>query len=246
MRPVRIMVVDDEAPARARLRDLLATIDGAQLAAEAAGGAEAVSLAAEHAIDLVLLDIRMPGMDGIEVAGHLQRLPAPPAVIFTTAYDAYALQAFDLNAVDYLLKPVRRERLQAAIDKAGRLNAAQWQALAPLRQPRSCFSVTERGKVLLIPLAEVVYLRAELKYITLRTREREYLLEDSLITIEREFGAHFVRLHRNCLVAAASIRGYERRPAAEGESHYVALLDGVPETIAVSRRQQHVLKALAR
>lgn len=213
---------------------------------EAGNGKEAVVLAAEQRADLVLLDIRMPKMDGIEAAEHLHKLPAAPAIIFTTAYDAYAVQAFEVNALDYLLKPIRRERLLDAIGKARKLNQAGLEALQPLRQQRTCFSVTERGRVLLIPLAEVIYLRAELKYLTLRTREREYLLEDTLASIEEEFGRHFIRLHRNCLVAVNSIKGYERRQQADGKNHYVALLREVPETIVVSRRQQHLLKTLLR
>jgi len=244
MSEIRIVIADDEAPARKRLRELLGDIEQACVVGEAKNGQEALSLAEQTQAEVVLLDIRMPGMDGIEAALHLQKLNPPPAIIFTTAFDAYAVQAFDMNALDYLLKPIRLERLQTAIDKAKKLNATQLNALKPLQQKRSHFSVTERGRVLLVPLEEVIYLRAELKYITLRTREREYLLDDSLTSIEQEFGEHFVRLHRNCLVAQRSIMGYERRQEPDGETHYVALLSELPETIAVSRRQQHVLKEL--
>lgn len=244
MSELHVVIADDEAPARKRLRELLADIEQITVVAEAKNGEEALRLAQETGAGLVLLDIRMPGMDGIEAALHLQKLEPPPAIIFTTAFDAYAVKAFDMNALDYLLKPIRFERLRAAIDKARKLNAAQIDALKPLQHKRSHFSVTERGRVLLVPLEEVIYLRAELKYITLRTREREYLIEDSLTSIEQEFGEHFLRLHRNCLVAQRSIMGYERRQEPDGETHYVALLREVPETVAVSRRQQHVLKEL--
>ncbi|PKO92465.1 MAG: DNA-binding response regulator [Betaproteobacteria bacterium HGW-Betaproteobacteria-1] len=244
MSEIRIVIADDEAPARKRLRELLGDIEQACVVGEAKNGQEALNLAEQTQADVVLLDIRMPGMDGIEAALHLQKLNPPPAIIFTTAYDAYAVQAFDMNALDYLLKPIRLERLQTAIDKAKKLNAAQLDALKPLQHKRSHFSVTERGRVLLVPLEEVIYLRAELKYITLRTHEREYLLDDSLTSIEQEFGEHFVRLHRNCLVAQRSIMGYERRQEPDGETHYVALLRELPEAIVVSRRQQHVLKEL--
>jgi two-component system, LytTR family, response regulator AlgR len=246
MNEIRVLIADDEAPARNRLRDLLADIAHVRLAGEAKNGQELLHLAAETPVDLVLLDIRMPKMDGIEAAGHLQKLAEPPAIIFTTAYDAYAVKAFDMNALDYLLKPIRLERLQAAIDKAGRFSQTQLSALKPLQNQRSHFSVVERGRVLLVPIDEVIYLRAELKYITVRTKEREYLIEDSLTSIEQEFGQRFIRLHRNCLVAQSSIMGYERRQHVDGESHYVALLREVPETVAVSRRQQHVLKELLR
>lgn len=244
MSEIRIVIADDEAPARKRLRELLGDIEQVCVVGEARNGQEVLSLAEQTQAEVVLLDIRMPGMDGIEAALHLQKLNPPPAIIFTTAFDAYAVQAFDMNALDYLLKPIRLERLQTAIDKAKKLNASQLDALKPLQHKRSHFSVTERGRVLLVPLEDVVYLRAELKYITLRTHEREYLLDDSLTSIEQEFGEHFVRLHRNCLVAQQSIMGYERRQEPDGETHYVALLREVPETVVVSRRQQHVLKEL--
>jgi two-component system response regulator AlgR len=246
MSEIRIVIADDEAPARKRLRELLGDIEQACVVGEAKNGQEVLGLVEQTQAEVVLLDIRMPGMDGIEAALHLQKLNPPPAIIFTTAFDAYAVQAFDINALDYLLKPIRLERLQTAINKAKKLNTEQIEALKPLQHKRSHFSVSERGRVLLVPLEEVVYLRAELKYITLRTHEREYLLDDSLTSIEQEFGDHFLRLHRNCLVAQRSIKGYERRQEPEGETHYVALLREVPETIVVSRRQQHVLKELLR
>ncbi|MDP2248207.1 MAG: LytTR family DNA-binding domain-containing protein [Nitrosomonadales bacterium] len=246
MNEIRILIADDEAPARNRLRDLLGDIEQTCLIGEANNGQEVLNFASTNQVDLVLLDIRMPKMDGIEAAGHLQKLANPPAIVFTTAYDAYAVQAFDMNAVDYLLKPIRLERLQAAIDKAKKLSQAQLNALKPMVNQRSHFSIVERGRVLLVPIDEVIYLRAELKYITVRTKEREYLIEDSLTAIEQEFGNRYIRLHRNCLVAQSSIMGYERRQQTDGESHYVALLREVPETIAVSRRQQHLLKELLR
>jgi len=246
MNDIKVLIADDEAPARNRLRGMLADIAHVRLVGEAKNGQELLHLASETPADLILLDIRMPKMDGIEAAGHLQKLAEPPVIIFTTAYDAYAVKAFDINALDYLLKPIRLERLQAAIEKASRFTQAQLSALKPLQNQRSHFSVVERGRVLLVPVDEVIYLRAELKYITVRTKEREYLIEDSLTSIEQEFGQRFIRLHRNCLVAQSSIMGYERRQHTDGESHYVALLREVPETVAVSRRQQHVLKELLR
>ena len=242
--PLKILIADDEAPARNRLRELLADIANVTVVGEAKNGKEALTLASENTPNLLLLDIRMPQMDGIEAAEHAQKLATPPAIIFTTAFDVYAMKAFDMNAVDYLLKPIRLERLQAAISKTRALLPAQLAALKPLHPQRSYFSVNERGRVFLVPVAEVIYLRAELKYITVRTKEREYLIEDSLTTIEHEFGERFLRLHRNCLVAQASILGYEKRLEADGDSRWVALLKDVPETIAVSRRQHHVLRGL--
>ncbi len=242
MHDITVIVADDETPARNRLRDLLNQITAVKLLGEARNGLELLAMATEKSPALVLIDIRMPQMDGIEAACHLQKLTSPPAIIFTTAFDSYAVKAFEMNALDYLLKPIRLERLQVALNKVSRLNRSQLEALGPLQGARSHFSVVERGRLQLVPVAEVIYLRAEQKYLTLRTKEREYLIEDSLTAIEQEFGGHFLRLHRNCLVAQDFIAGYERCRDHEGDHHYVALLREVPETIAVSRRQQHLLK----
>lgn len=241
---LKLLIADDEAPARNRLRDLLADIAQLKVVAEAKNGKETLELVDEHQPDVVLLDIRMPLMDGIEAAQHLQKMATPPAVIFTTAYDSYAMQAFDMNAVDYLLKPIRLERLQTAISKARALLPKQIEALHKLQPQRTHLSISERGRILLIPINEVIYLRAELKYITVRTAEREYLLEESLTHLEQEFASIFIRLHRNCLVANAHILGFEKRASEAGsdEKQWVALLRNVPETICVSRRQQHLVR----
>ena len=239
---LKILIADDEAPARNRLRDLLSEIENISIVAEAKNGKEALDLATETKPDLLLLDIRMPLMDGLETAQHAQKLEPKPHIIFTTAYDAYAIKAFDLNAVDYLLKPIRLERLQTAIDKAHALQPVQILALRPLQKTRSHLSIHERGRVILLPIGDIVYLRAELKYVTVRTVQREFLLEESLTHLETEFAAHFVRLHRNCLVASAFIAGYEKRADEAGDSQWHALLKGVPETVAISRRQQHLVK----
>lgn len=258
---LKVLMADDEAPARNRLRELLSDIPHITIVAEAKNGKEALDLANEHQPDIVLLDIRMPVMDGIEAAQHLQKMIKPPAIIFTTAFDSYAMQAFDISAVDYLLKPIRLERLQSAISKARALLPSQLEALVPLHPQRSHFSIAERGRILIVPVNEVIYLRAELKYITVRTAEREYLLEESLTHLEQEFGPIFIRLHRNCLVAQAYILGYEKRTDGHdheidghhennqdknsSDKHWVALLKGIPETIAVSRRQQHLIRTKA-
>ncbi len=257
---LKIVIADDEAPARSRLRDLLSDIENVSLVGEAKNGKEAISIANDTKPDLLLLDIRMPMMDGIEAATHLQKLEIKPHIIFTTAYDGHALQAFELNAIDYLLKPIRLERLQTAINKAralqSALNSSQLDAIKPLRAVRSHFSIHERGRIVLVPMHEVIYLRAELKYVTVRTKEREYLIEESLTTLETELGEQFVRLHRNCLVAKTYIMGYEKRSNLivgedcdendnrNGETHWVALLKEIPDTIAISRRQQHLVRAI--
>lgn len=248
VKPLRVMIVDDEAPARLRLRDLLGECGGEPplvVAGEAASGPAALELLSESAVDVVLLDIRMPEMDGIEVALHLQRLERPPSVVFATAYDDYAIRAFEVHAVDYLLKPIRLERLKEALARA-RIAPPRPQALRELaRAPRTHLSAQERGRIHLIPVADVIYLKAELKYVSVRTATREYLIEESLTRLEQEFGERFVRAHRNCLVARAAIRGFERSEEG-GETHWVVVLAGVDERIAVSRRQQYIVREFSR
>lgn len=240
--PLKVLIADDEPPARSRLKSLLADISNIVVTGEASNGREALSMAAERLPDVLLLDIRMPEMDGIEAAEHAQKLFRPPAIIFATAYETHAVQAFELNAVDYLLKPIRLERLQAALFKAQVLRPAQIEALHTLTPQRTHFSIHERGRVLLVPVQDVLYLHAELKYLTLRTAEREYLLEDSLNRIEQEFPERFLRIHRSCLVMREAVQGFERRQEENGEVHWVVMLKGLTETMPVSRRQQHIVK----
>lgn len=241
--PLRVVIVDDEAPARSRIRDLLADCAGElplTIAGEAASGRAAIEMLAREPADVVLLDVRMPEMDGIEVARHLQQLERPPAVIFATAYDAYAIRAFEVHAIDYLLKPIRYARLKEALKRARA--GPRREALSELaRAPRTHLSAQERGKIHLIALPDVIYLKAELKYVTVCTAARQYLIEESLTRLEEEFGNRFVRVHRNCLVARAAVRGFERA-MQDGEAHWEVLLNGTEERIAVSRRQQHVLR----
>lgn len=243
--PLKVLIVDDEAPARNRLRELLADIPDTVLIGEACNGKEALNIAAEELPNVMLLDIRMPEIDGIETAEHAQKLYFPPAIIFTTAYDTHALQAFELNAVDYLLKPIRQERLSNALKKARALLPAQMAGLLHLRPQRTHFSITERGRVLLVPIADIVFLRAELKYVTLRTHQREYLFEESLSHVEDEFPDKFLRIHRNCLVAREAIQGFEKKQGSGGETHWVVLLKDLSETLPVSRRQQHLIHELS-
>ncbi len=243
--PLKIIIADDEAPARNRLKDLLHELASGNVVGEAKNGKEAIELATETQADLLLLDIRMPLMDGLEAAEHAQKLEPKPHVIFTTAYDAYAIRAFDLNAIDYLLKPIRLERLETALEKVQALQPQATQsleALKPLQETRSHLSIHERGRVLLVPIDEVIYCRAELKYVTIKTLEKEYLLEESLTNLEAEFSEVFVRLHRNCLVAKQAIAGYEKRPDEKGDKQWHALLKGLSETVVVSRRQQHLIR----
>jgi two-component system response regulator AlgR len=247
-KPLQVVIVDDEAPARSRMRDLLGECAGdiaLVVAGEAASGREALDLLSREPADVVLLDIRMPEMDGIEAAQHLQSLERPPAVVFATAYDAYAIRAFELHAVDYLLKPIRLARLKEALVRA-RNAPRRADALRDIaRAPRAHLSAQERGRIHLIPIADVIFLKADLKYVTVRTAAREYLIEESLTRLEQEFGPRFLRVHRNCLVARAAVRGFDRAEAG-AEPRWEVLLEGVDERIAVSRRQQHVVREFLR
>jgi len=246
---LRVVIADDEAPARSRIRDLLEDCAGSfpiELAGEAANGRELLALLEETSADVVLLDIRMPEMDGLEVAQHMLKLPEPPSVIFTTAYNEHALKAFELHAVDYLLKPIRLRRLHDALTRARAITPLRLDDLQQITpDARTHLSVLERGKVLLIPVAEILYLRAELKYVTIRTAAREHLLEESLSKLEQEFSEQFVRIHRSCLVAKAHITGFEKE-GGEGETGWVVTLAGRDEKLPVSRRQQHIVKEMGR
>jgi two-component system response regulator AlgR len=251
---LRLLIADDEAPARARLRNLLDDIAAqvpTDVAVEAADGRDALEKLVATEVDVALVDIRMPRLDGIELARQLATLARPPAVIFVTAYDQYAVTAFDLSAVDYLLKPVRAERLAEALRKVMRTpgDTAMLRQAAEAIAPggRRHLRCSERGKVLLVPVADVVYFKADLKYVAARTAPREFLVEESLAQLEAEFGDRFLRIHRNCLVARAAVAGVEREQgavAADGEAHWTVLLHGVPERLPVSRRQWASVKAL--
>jgi two-component system, LytTR family, response regulator AlgR len=248
MTPASVVIVDDEQPARTRMLELLGDCAGEfphVVAGEAANGIEGLELVGQARTDLALVDIHMPGMSGIEFARHLQVLEQPPAVIFVTAHDQYAVQAFEVNAVDYLLKPVRAARLLAALKKSlggARLEREVLERIDP--NPRRYFSVAERGRVTLVPVADAVFLKAELKYVTIRTREREFLIEESLSQLEKEFVGTFVRIHRNCLVSRASIRGVERGSDEDAEAGWTVILEGCSEKLGVSRRQWPMLKEL--
>ncbi len=248
---LRVLIVDDEQPARNRLRELLADCSAEvrhEVVAEAANGHAALEVIEAARPNVVLLDIQMPGMSGIELASHLQVLAPPPAVVFVTAHDQYAVEAFELNAVDYLLKPVRAARLAAALQKAEsgrRLSRETLSSLDP--HPRRHLAIAERGKVRLVPVADILFLKADLKYVAVQTQEAEYLLEESLSRLEEEFGDLFVRIHRGCLVARHRIRGFEHLAASDDKGEgagWAVLLEGWPEKLAVSRRQWPVVKAI--
>jgi two-component system, LytTR family, response regulator AlgR len=237
-RRLKVLVVDDEPPARERLVSLLAEIEDVEVVGEAASGREALTRTGELAPDVVLLDVRMPGMDGLEAARHLNVLEEPPAVIFTTAFDQYAVEAFETHAVGYLMKPVRPEQLAAALTRAGRLTRAQLQKLAAGEARRSHIAARRREGLRLIPLEEVQYFLADQKYTTVRHVNGEDLIEDSLRLLESEFGQAFVRIHRNTLVAVRYLERIERN--AEGQ--YFMHLRGCATPLPVSRRMAGELK----
>jgi two-component system, LytTR family, response regulator AlgR len=250
---IRVFIADDETPARERLKELLQDIAGELpnlVAGEAANGVEALERLPASGAQVLLLDIRMPGMDGLELARHVAGLDQAPAVVFVTAHDKHAVEAFDLNALDYLLKPVRAARLAAALKKAAGAGAPRRESLARAAGgPREYLSVAERNRIVLVPVRDILFLRAEQKYVTVRTRSREHLIEESLIALEREFtGADlpypFVRIHRNCLVARAVIRGFERTGGGEEEAHWQVVIEGLPERLPVSRRQWPTVREL--
>jgi len=238
---LRVLIVDDEPPARERLRSMLVEFGNFDVAGEAGNGEQALNQVDKLVPDIVLLDVRMPGIDGIEVARQLATMAEPPAVIFTTAFDEYALEAFESQAVAYLLKPIRAEKLKTALAKAGRLTRPQLQQMASAtREPahRSHIGVRGRDGLKLIPVDEVLCFNADQKYTTVRHLKGEDLIEDSLKTLEEEFAANFVRIHRNALVNTK----YLERIARDADGQHFVHLRGMAEPLEVSRRMAGDLK----
>ena len=231
---MKILIVDDEKPARDRLARMVREIESHELVGEAVNGLEALGLAQSLEPDIVLMDIRMPGMDGIEAARHISKLDSPPAVVFATAFSDHALEAFETHAVDYLLKPVKQERLQAAIDAAMRPTRAQVskedEVLSAL-EPRQHICARVRGSLVLVPIEDIFYFHAEQKYVTVRHTDGEVLIEDPLKALEAEFGDRFHRIHRNALVSLARLAGMR----SENDGHQVAFRD-IEDTLEISRR----------
>ncbi len=229
---LRVLVVDDEPPARERLKQLLAELPDTELAGEAGSGEEALAVAAETRPDVVLLDIRMPGMGGLEAARHLASLTDPPAVVFTTAYEQHALEAFDVQASGYLLKPIRRERLASALERLKRPTRAQRTFTTEPGKARTHVTARVRDQLKLIPVRDVLCFVAEQKYTTVRHVAGEDLIEDSLRSLEREFPEEFIRVHRNALVAIEKIESLDR----ESDGRYAVRLRHGGGTLQVSRR----------
>ena len=240
MTRLKVLIVDDEPPARERLRSLLVEIADTEVVGEAINGQQSLERAHELVPDVVLLDVRMPGMDGIEVARHLNALAEPPAVIFTTAFDEYAVNAFDAHAVGYLLKPIRKEKLAAALARAGRLTRPQLQkiAAAGTEKRRTHIAARRREGLRLIPIEGVQFFFAEQKYTTVRHVNGEDLIEDSLRALEEEFGDAFVRIHRNALVSVRYLERIDRNP----EGQYFVRLRGCEAPLQVSRRMAGELR----
>ena len=266
---IKILIVDDEAPARMRIKDLIEDIQTdcpCDLVGEASDGQTALDLIVEKQPDILLLDVQMPGMTGIELAQHIAsaKITPAPAIIYVTAYDEFALKAFEVHAMDYLLKPVRASRLQEAIQRIQALqitpkNSAneeqqQKQVMEALPKMRQNFSVLERNRVLLVPVHEVLFLKAEQKYVTIQTKDRSYLTEESLVSIESEMSDYFVRAHRNALVARNAIVGVEKATHLIDAEHdtekssesWQVIVRDTSERLPISRRQWSIIKALVR
>jgi two-component system response regulator AlgR len=238
---LKVLIVDDETPARERLRSMVNETEGFEIAGEAENGARALQLCDSLLPDILLLDVRMPGIDGIEVARHLATLPEPPAVIFVTAFDEYALQAFESEAIAYLMKPIRAEKLRAALAKAGRLSRPQLQNVASAAKEnpqRSHIGARGRDGLKLIPIEEVLCFHADQKYTTVRHQKGADLIDDSLKTLEEEFVSSFVRIHRNALVNTR----YLERIARDASGQHFVHLRGMDEPLEVSRRMAGDLK----
>lgn len=244
---MKILLVDDEPPARARLRHLLHEIDPAlEIVGDAIDGAEALRLTMEELPDVVLLDIRLPRQNGVDAALDLSRLPKPPAVIFVTAHEDHAVQAFEVNAVDYLLKPVRRERLASALQRARRWLGAGGAATEPRRvqqdQQRSHLCSHSHSGMRLVPVAECRYFRADQKYTSARTLTGEFLIEEPLKALEEEFGERLIRVHRSALAAVEHIVALQRSSVGGAKIRF----EGIDDTLAVSRRHMSAVRSRLR
>jgi two-component system response regulator AlgR len=229
---LQVLIVDDEPLARSRLRSLLANCEAADVAGEAGSAAQAMEQMGRKRFDLLLLDVQMPGADGVALARALRDSAHAPAIVFITAHPEHAVAAFEVEAVDYLTKPVRIERLQAALAKVER----RLQEQAPDVEPEVLL-IQDRGRTERVPLPEVLYFKAELKYVTVRTAARSYILDVSLAELEERHHARFLRVHRNALVARRAVRALEKHFDPEEGEGWAVRLTGIDELLTVSRRQ---------
>jgi two-component system response regulator AlgR len=238
---MNVLIVDDEQLARQRLRHMLSGMDEHKVIGEAETGEQALKQTQLTNPDIVLLDIRMPGMDGLEAATYLNRMENPPAIIFTTAYSDHALSAFESHAVDYLLKPIKQDLLQKALEAAKRVTRAQLTNLRTIddENGRSKICVKIRGALELVPVEDIIYFKADQKYVTLRTADHEYLIEEALKSLETEFANRFLRIHRNALVANDRINGL----AKNGDGHACITFNEVEDKLEISRRHLPDIRA---
>ncbi len=237
---LKVLLVDDEALARSRLKTLLGdcTDPLAIVNGEAANATQALELLKRHAFDVILLDINLPGANGLTLATLLRDMPNAPAVVFVTAHAQHAVQAFELEALDYLTKPVRLERLKATLQKVARqVQALQTLQGADADAPEEVLIIQDRGGTLRVPLAQVIYLKAELKYVTVRTTAHSYIFDGSLSELEEKYKAQFMRIHRNALIARRAVRALQKQMDAEEGEGWAVRLDGIEELLFVSRRQ---------
>lgn len=241
---LKALIVDDEALARTRLRTLLGecALPEVLVEGEASTAAQALALLAHQRFDVVLLDIHMPGADGMALARTLRALAHAPAIIFVTAHAEHAVQAFEIDAVDYLTKPVRLSRLALALQKVERLLRQTGQSSQA--RDEEFLTIQDRGRTERVPLREVAYLKAELKYVTVRTQARSFILDASLSELEEKYGQHFLRIHRNALVTRRLVRALEKHYDEEEGEGWAVRLQGVEEVLTVSRRQLPSLREL--
>ena len=241
---MNILIVDDEKPARDRLARMIGSLQGYEVAGQADNGHKALEMTAPGLIDVVLMDIRMPGLDGIQAAMHLSQLEQPPAVIFTTAYADHALEAFKTHAVDYLLKPVKKERLQSALQaaqKPTRAQSAQTGDVLSTIEARQHICARVRGNLILVKIEDIYYFQADQKYVTVRHRDGEVLIEDALKNLEKEFADRFVRIHRNALINLKFLAGMR----AQDDGQYVRFNE-IDDTLEISRRHLPSIRKIIR
>ncbi len=240
---MRILIVDDEPLARQRLRKMLRNLSNCEVVGEAVNGVGALDKVQQLSPDLLLLDIRMPGMDGLEAAKHLNLLDSPPAIIFTTAFNEYALEAFDVHAIGYLVKPIRAKQLKEAIASVTRPALTKLSAINEFspQEVRRYISARVRDNIKLIPVSDIYYFQAEYKYVVIRYTGGEILIEESLKKLEDEFSEDFLRIHRNALVAKSRLSGFSKNR----KGHWLIRFQDIDKCLEVSRRHiSHVIKVV--
>ncbi len=243
---ISILIVDDEELARERIKKLLHENDDYRICAEAVNGAEALMMVERHQPELVLLDISMPVMDGLEVAKHLSGMDSPPAVIFTTAYGEYALEAFSTKATGYLMKPIRQEQLLQSLAQARSLNRVQrteiLERTSETSGQRKHICARMRGNLELIPIEDVYYFQADQKYVTVKYKKGEVIIEESLKSLESDLNDRFIRIHRNALVSKSRITGLTKTDIGRVR----VTIDKITDELEVSRRHVAEIRRFVR